>query len=184
MAFFNSKKERLKKEQEEKDRLKNDSKDFYSEYKKTIDDYYSEYKRDFDRYERYSNEKKKETFDDSRYNCNSRDFSNIDFGKLFDDDFLEQFFKKMQDQSNFNNNYRHQTTINKSNDSLNKSFQLMKLNKDDDDTIIKKRYRELSMKWHPDKWANDTTENQAIAGRNFVKLNNAYETIKKFKNMK
>jgi len=60
---------------------------------------------------------------------------------------------------------------------------LMSLNKDDDEKTIKKRYRELSMKWHPDKYQNDTLENQGIATRNFTKLNSAYETIKKHKNI-
>ena len=60
----------------------------------------------------------------------------------------------------------------------------MKLNKNDSEITIKKKYRELSLKWHPDKWTTNTIENQAIANRNFIKLNNAYELIKKHKNIK
>jgi len=53
----------------------------------------------------------------------------------------------------------------------------------DDETTIKKRYRELSKKWHPDKFVNDTIENQDKAKRNFQKLNTAYTNIKNYKNI-
>lgn len=53
----------------------------------------------------------------------------------------------------------------------------------DDEIVIKKKYRSLAMKWHPDKFANDTKENQDIANRNFQKISGAYDVVKKYKNI-
>lgn len=70
-------------------------------------------------------------------------------------------------------------------DEVTKSCKLLNINIIQDDVdIIKKKYRKLAMKWHPDKFSNDTVKNKEIAKRNFQKLNNAYEIIKKYKNIK
>lgn len=53
----------------------------------------------------------------------------------------------------------------------------------DDEDTIKKKYRKLAMKWHPDRFATDTKENQEIAKRNFQKVSDAYEKIKQYKNI-
>jgi len=66
---------------------------------------------------------------------------------------------------------------------LDNAYKLLKLSKSDSEVKIKKRYRELAIKWHPDKWANSTEQNKKKSGRNFRKLNNAYEQIKKDKNI-
>ena len=103
------------------------------------------------------------------------------YGDSFDDYFKE--FLNNSHQSEFHyQRESHKTFTPKIDNSIDNSYKLMSLNKDDDEKTIKKRYRELSMKWHPDKFQNDTTENQGIATRNFTKLNNAYELIKKHKN--
>ena len=54
----------------------------------------------------------------------------------------------------------------------------------DDEITIKRKYRGLSKIWNPDKFINDSIENQEIANRNFQRLNNAYNIIKKYKNIK
>ena len=91
--------------------------------------------------------------------------------------------KKQNESHSYQRTYEQRTTYT-SGSSLDNAFKLMKLEYIDSEIVIKKRYRELSMKWHPDRWSCDNVENQAIANRNFVKLNNAYELIKKFKNIK
>jgi len=66
---------------------------------------------------------------------------------------------------------------------LTNSAQILGINiRTDSPDDIKKQYRKLAMKWHPDRFSNDTKENQEIAKRNFQKLSNAYEIIKKYKN--
>lgn len=69
-------------------------------------------------------------------------------------------------------------------EKISNAFKLLKLNPSDTEKIIKARYRELAIKWHPDKWITDTMENQKIAERNFKKLCNAYDIIKEYKNIK
>lgn len=67
---------------------------------------------------------------------------------------------------------------------LNKSAQLLGVNVlQDDKDVIKKKYRKLAMKYHPDKYSNESIEKQDIAKRNFQKLNAAYSVIKKHKNI-
>ena len=68
-------------------------------------------------------------------------------------------------------------------DSIDNAFTLFNMSKQDNEIDIKKRYRELSKQWHPDKFVNDIVDNQEIAKRNFQKIVNAYEIIKKYKGM-
>jgi DnaJ-domain-containing protein 1 len=79
---------------------------------------------------------------------------------------------------NYQNRSRSTSTY-----SLSDAYDLMDLKITDDVDIIKKKYRQLALKWHPDKWVNDTLANQKVAERNFQRLNNAYEVIKKYKNI-
>jgi len=106
------------------------------------------------------------------------------------DEYFKEFLKDINNGGyggQYRTNYEyesHQHIQPKINNSIDNAYKLMKLDKTDDEKTIKKRYRELSMKWHPDKYQNDTEENQAIANRNFRKLNAAYELIKSSKNIK
>ena len=63
------------------------------------------------------------------------------------------------------------------------AYKLLNLKYTDTPAVIKKRYRNLAMQWHPDKFATDTKDKQEIASRNFQKLNKAYNIIKKHKNI-
>lgn len=100
-------------------------------------------------------------------------------------------FKKQQTQQQQNKRIweeyqraRQNSTINRRNGmSTDQAFKLFKLNKESTEIDIKKRFRLLAKTWHPDKFTNDTDDNKKIAERNFQKVNNAYELIKKYKNM-
>jgi len=66
--------------------------------------------------------------------------------------------------------------------NIKNSAKLMKVDLKNDDLItIKKKYRDLSKKYHPDKYINDSIEKQEIAKRNFQKLNTAYNIILEYK---
>ena len=93
-----------------------------------------------------------------------------DFKKRVDD-----FYKRNQQQKQ-----RQQPKVSDT-DSIQHAYKLMQLKLTDDVTTIKKRYRFLAIQWHPDKFCNDRVENQQIANRNFQKVNNAYNIIKKYK---
>lgn len=104
------------------------------------------------------------------------------------EELLNDLMKKAKQQADGNKNYSYRqynnTTKKKNGYSIDDAFQLFKLNKSSDIIIIKKKYRELAKKWHPDKWSTDKKENQKIAERNFQKVNNAYGVIKQYKGMK
>jgi len=76
-----------------------------------------------------------------------------------------------------------QQTIRRPDISISDAYRLMKLKYSDTPEDIKRRYRQLAMQWHPDKFANDTLQKQETAKRNFQKLNSAYNIIKKHKNI-
>ena len=161
MWFFNNKKkkERMKAENDKKEReMKNDYHGGYFKNKDLDDLFKDMYGEKFDDY-----------FKDIFKNAGNGNFHYKQSTNYDHSDFYESDYGSIN----------HPKIDNK----IDNAFKLMSLNKDDDEKTIKKRYRELSMKWHPDKYQNDTMENQGIATRNFTKLNSAYETIKKHKNI-
>jgi len=148
--------------------------------------------------ERMEEEKKRQ--ESANKHFNGRKYSQFEFDYIYEDimyDYIDELLKNMKssngdqysayssysrsERQKFNNHNFNQPS---KSTALDNAYTLMKLDKKDDESTIKKKYRELSMKWHPDKFATDTKENQAIANRNFIKLNSAYDLIKKSKNIK
>lgn len=79
----------------------------------------------------------------------------------------------------------NQPTSVKSNKDIKDFAKMMNVDLDKDDLItIKKKYRDLSKKYHPDKYINETTSKQDIANRNFQRLNTAYNAIIDYKKNK
>ncbi len=107
-----------------------------------------------------------------------------DFRRRMHDFEERQKRQKYEYNNSYSGNYQNKsrsTTI--STYSISDAYNLMELKITDDVDTIKRKYRQLAIKWHPDKWVNNTSSNQKIAERNFQKLNNAYEVIKKYKNI-
>jgi hypothetical protein len=104
--------------------------------------------------------------------------------RIREEQFKQEFnnFKNKYKENYYRKNY-NTGKISFTND-LTTSANLLDINivQDDNDTI-KKKYRKLAMKWHPDRFANDTLENQDIAKKNFQKVNGAYQKIKDYKNI-
>jgi hypothetical protein len=96
--------------------------------------------------------------------------------------------EKKEKNNNYYDHYRRRTNYQNSRISftndITTSAKLLGINiiQDDEDTI-KKKYRKLAMKWHPDRFATDIPENQEIAKKNFQKISSAYEKIKQYKNI-
>lgn len=61
----------------------------------------------------------------------------------------------------------------------NQAYNILNVNPNDDTDTIKKAYRELATKYHPDKVANLGPEIQKLAEEKFKSINNAYQTIRK-----
>jgi DnaJ like chaperone protein len=68
--------------------------------------------------------------------------------------------------------------------SSSSAYGVMDLDEKSSENDIKKRYRELSKKFHPDTTMNLPKDKRDEAGRKMREINNAYETIKKMKNIK
>lgn len=63
--------------------------------------------------------------------------------------------------------------------STNQAYSILGVKPDDDTEIIKKTYRELAVKYHPDKVASLGPEIQKLAEEKFKSINDAYQTIRK-----
>lgn len=164
---------------------------FYKKYSKYNDpysysnnDYYKKRKTEdwYDYYNRVNEEKKQKLYEEyeklkEEYRKKQEEYYRKNGNYYQDYQYYENKYK-----SNSNDNYKT-TTISISEKTSN-AFKLLKLNINDSEKVIKIRYRELAIKWHPDKWVNNTLENQKIAERNFKKLGAAYELIKQYKNIK
>jgi len=61
----------------------------------------------------------------------------------------------------------------------NRAYGVLKVHPDDDVETIKKAYREMAVKYHPDKVANLGPEIQKLAEEKFKAVNDAYQTIRK-----
>lgn len=119
-------------------------------------------------------QKSQEEFKKSRerynniFNKNSRSY----------DDLVNEYKKLLEEQ------YRQQSqSVVKGEMSITDAYKLMKLTYSDTPEDIKKKYRQLAMLWHPDKFATKSKSVQESANRNFQKLNSAYNVIKKHKNI-
>lgn len=61
----------------------------------------------------------------------------------------------------------------------NQAYGILNVKPDDDIETIKKAYRSLAVKYHPDKVANLGPEIQQLAEEKFKAINDAYQTIRK-----
>ena len=100
-------------------------------------------------------------------------------------DINEMFNDLLNDILNkhFDSKYERKTFTKPNKDKLKNAYTLLRLSDSDSEDKIKKTYRTLAIKWHPDKWSTSTEQHKKIAGRNFRKLQNAYDLIKKDKNI-
>lgn len=99
------------------------------------------------------------------------------------DEHMYNFKKSVDDWAKriYEQQYK-QKVVKKSSFDIISAYKLMKLDLTDDVKTIKKRYRELALVYHPDKYVNKSKTEQESANRNFQKLNNAYSVIKNYKN--
>lgn len=56
-------------------------------------------------------------------------------------------------------------------------YKVLDVPRDSSDEQIKKAYRKLSLKWHPDK-NNQSEEKKLLAEKKFKEINEAYEVLK------
>lgn len=56
-------------------------------------------------------------------------------------------------------------------------YSILEINRDASENDIKKAFRKLSVKWHPDKWANSSENEKKIAEEKFKEINEAYQVL-------
>ena len=56
-------------------------------------------------------------------------------------------------------------------------YQILEINENATAEEIKKAYRKLALKWHPDKWSTKSLEERAKANEEMQKINKAYEVL-------
>jgi DnaJ like chaperone protein len=78
----------------------------------------------------------------------------------------------------------HATVKNVYFDDLDSAYKVLGVDNNASDDEIKKAYRKLAVKFHPDKVAHLGEDIQRNAKERFQKLNEAYEKIKKARGMK
>lgn len=86
---------------------------------------------------------------------------------------------------NQNGGFHHRTnTTNNNGISLENSYKVLGINKSATESEIKKAYRKLAVKYHPDKVAQLGEEFQKGAKEKFQKVQDSYETIKESRGIK
>lgn len=64
------------------------------------------------------------------------------------------------------------------------AYTILEIDENASETEIKKAYRKMAVKYHPDKLSTLSDDIQKAAKEKFVKVQEAYETIKKQRNLK
>ena len=135
-------------------------------YKKSGNNYYSDSDNMRSGYTNYGS-------GSNNYNFNGKSYNDQAY-----EDMLKDLYEKLHNRANQNRErYQQQNKSNEYENALN----LFKLNHNSTEAEFKKKFRELSKTWHPDMFSTSSKSSQETANRNFQKLNNAYQVIKKNK---
>lgn len=95
-------------------------------------------------------------------------------------------------QSNFQKSYQHNNQYNNTSKDWKETeykgvdhyYSVLGVSSSATDTEVKKAYRKLAMKYHPDRCANSSEEVRIRANEKFREVNKAYEAVKELRQMK
>ena len=71
---------------------------------------------------------------------------------------------------------------NKSGNNLDKWYKILEISKESSDAEVKKAYRKMAVKYHPDKLIGVSEDIKNLAEEKFLAVKEAYEQIMKSKN--
>ena len=92
-------------------------------------------------------------------------------------DSIMAMFEKYEDAYEDQFKQGRETTRSTSNYRLEKAYEILGISAQASEEELKKAYRELAKKHHPDRFATDSEGQQALAKERFVKMQQAYELI-------
>lgn len=103
-----------------------------------------------------------------------------------------QTYNRHNYQSRYKNSYQENHHYNNARSEYRKaepqsveySYSVLGISTNATDAEVKKAYRKLVMECHPDHYANSTEEDCIRANERFRKVNEAYEAVKQFRQMK
>lgn len=93
---------------------------------------------------------------------------------LFGRNVRMHMHKRNDDYWNSDVNYQTQP-------DYNAAYECLGISPQSSDDEVKAAYRKLAMKYHPDRYATQGAEAQSSAQKQFLKIQNAYEEIKKIR---
>lgn len=95
--------------------------------------------------------------------------------------FEMRYNQGQQQQSSYSNRRSYQSSTNR--DALSEAYATLGVKSTDDDEVIKKAYRSLAIANHPDKVQHLGETARLKAEKRFREINNAYDIIKKHRNL-
>jgi hypothetical protein len=97
---------------------------------------------------------------------------NTYYYKFSDEDFNRYYNYKSHNNNNYNNFYQN-------NYNKDKFYDILGVSKTASQDEIKKAYRNLARKYHPDRYSNASEEEKKLAENRFKEINEAYENLTK-----
>lgn len=166
-----------------------DSDDFFEHYQRAQQDesdmFWKESKESENRERERMNQQKearKRAREETFTNRPHDDWGHFDWGDNTRKKKTNNRYNNQWDSSWDDTKQKKKTTDTRvSSDPVKNAYTLMGITQKSDINTIKKTYRKLSIKWHPDKWQDAKKEDLDKVNRNMCKLNIAYALIKKDK---
>ena len=90
--------------------------------------------------------------------------------------FEEEFFRRYQESYQQGENFQHR-------DATAKDYQILGINENATNSQIKRAYYSTAKKYHPDSYSSMSEAEKKNAEEKFKKVNNAYQKIKKQRNI-
>ncbi len=107
------------------------------------------------------------------------------YAKIEDKFFQHQKKQEKKEQANRQKSYKnYRRTQTSRTYSLSFAYNELGVHSTISNSDLKKVYRSLAMKYHPDRWAHKGNSERQKAKEKFQRINNAYSLIKKSRNMK
>ena len=94
---------------------------------------------------------------------------------------IKAMYKQREERSHYQSSSSRPKSVSAKKSILNIAYKVLGVSEHADKIEIKKAYRSLVKKHHPDRFAKDSIEQQNIAEERFLEVQKSYEMIEKYK---